>query len=129
MAKYVSELCPFYHLFLISSPAFSQIEQWYEHRYPSFVTLSSGGGGPLYDGNDLRGKVQLREQEQIRAIAFRQRSEDIMKNTLGDGPVPAALGPNEDMSTKEVLMYAGALVLSLIVLGMGIVWALIWYFD
>ncbi len=52
---------------------------------PSFVTLSSGGGGPLYDGNDLRGKVQLREQEQLRAIAFRQRSEDIMKRTLGDG--------------------------------------------
>jgi len=115
--------------FLRISIACGKIEQWYEHRYPSFVTLSSGGGGPLYDGNDLRGKVQLREQEQIRAIAFRQRSEDIMKRTLGDGPVPAALGPNEDMSTKEVLMYAGALVLSLIVLGMGIVWALIWYFD
>ena len=74
--------------------------------------------------------MQVREQEKIRALAFRKRTEEILKKGQdGDGVVPPALGPNEDLSTKEIITYAVGLVLLLIVLGLGIVFGLIWYFD
>lgn len=52
-----------------------------------------------------------------------------MKRTQNGEVVPPALGPNEDLSTKEILMYAVGLIFLLIVLGLGIVFGLIWYFD
>jgi len=107
--------------FLRISVACGKIEQWYEHRYPSFVTISTSGNGPQYDTDDLRGKMQVREEEKIR-----QLTAGIMNWKQTNG---AALGPNEDMSTKEVMMYTAALVFAVIALGLGIVWALVRYFD
>lgn len=54
-----------------------------------------------------------------------------MKRAQGDGTVhvPKELGPNENLSMKEVVLYASGLVILIIALGMGIVWALVRYFE
>ncbi|OJA11529.1 hypothetical protein AZE42_09514 [Rhizopogon vesiculosus] len=53
--------------FLKISVMCCKIEQWYEHNYPSFVTLGDKGG-PVYDSSDKRTAVYRAEEKKVAAL-------------------------------------------------------------
>jgi len=111
--------------FLRLSVACGRIEQWCEHKYPSFVRISSTKGVPDLDASDVRSKVVLLEKERADALTLQKRVETLQRT----GQAAAALGPNEDITTGELMLYVGGVLGAIIGLCLLVVWLIVRYSD
>lgn len=98
-----------------------QIEQWCEHHYPSFVSVSSGSGQLTLDMSDVRTRVVEAEKKKV-IERQAQRKVDALRNAQA---VP--MGPSEDMSTRELFMFVGGGLSLVVGLSAFIVWVIITY--
>lgn len=78
-----------------------QIEQWYEHQYPSFASVSSASGQLTLDMSDVRTRVVEAEKKKV-IERQAQRKVEALRNAQA---VP--MDPSEDMSTRELFMFVG----------------------
>ena len=96
---------------------FSQIEQWVERHYPSFISIT-GGSGALQtgiNGSDIRARIVKRNLE------IDQRHEKERREAAG---VPAP--PKQDDSWPwELFAFVGGMLAFVIALGAVIVWFII----
>ncbi|KAI5116930.1 hypothetical protein M0805_005563 [Coniferiporia weirii] len=112
--------------FLRISVACGKIEQWCERHYPSFVSVSSTDGGLALDSSDARSRIAARDKEISSAVAVRRRAEALASKSeeWAKGRVPP-----EEMSKNEVLMFVAAAFALVLVLSLGIVWAVLYFFT
>ena len=99
----------------------TQIEQWCEHHYPSFVSLSGGTGQLTLDMSDVRTRVVEAEKQKMVEKQAQRRSEALRNAQAGP------TGPVEEMSTRELVFIAGGGVALVVGLSAAIVWVMITY--
>ncbi|KAH8111776.1 squalene synthase [Phellopilus nigrolimitatus] len=109
--------------FLRISVACGKIEQWCEHHYPSFVTLGTGGASSL-DPTDARTRIAQHEEKVATQVLRRRRIEAARRPGAKEGPV----GPVQDFSTKDLLLYVGGIFLLILALALFAVWVMIRFF-
>jgi len=109
--------------FLQISVACGKIEQWCEHHYPTFVTLSkTGNGQQIFDPSDARTKIMELSEKREREIALEKR--------LGNGKrVPQKALGEDPGDFKEILFYVGAAFLIVMAVGVGAMFLLMRYFE
>jgi len=108
--------------FLKISIACGQIEQWCEHRYPSFVLLPQGSSGHSgIDSKDVRSQVINLEKKKIEDLALQNRTEAL----AGVAPI----GPAQDMSLNELFLYIGGAFVLILLLGLLVIWVVLQFTE
>lgn len=79
--------------------SFSQIEQWAEHHYPSFVIISAASGGGAsssinVEGGDARARLYAEIVEQEKAKAAQRRKDEILANLRSKGLLKPKYAPD-----------------------------------
>lgn len=104
-----------------------QIEQWCEHHYPSFVSVSKGASGnaqQVFDPSDARTQIVELAQKRDRQIVAEKKHG----NGTTNGAAQKALGEDPG-DFKEILFYVGAAFIIVMLVGLGAAWLLMQYFE
>ncbi|KAG7098792.1 hypothetical protein E1B28_000697 [Marasmius oreades] len=116
--------------FLRISVACGKIEQWCEVHYPSFVLLpSSSGQAVSFDPEDARTKVMQIDQKIDSDLRMRKRIEDIREKYGKSREEATAVVEDEGRFPYDILLYAGGLLLVVILLIIGVVWLVLRFSD
>lgn len=112
--------------FLQISVACGKIEQWCEHYYPSFVSVSksaSGNAQQVFDPTDARTQIVQLAEKRDRQLAIEKR--------MGNGAAKEAARPLGESSsdTREILLYVGAAFVIVFLIGIGAAWLLMQFFE
>ena len=116
-------LAPLFH----HTNAPTQIEQWCERHYPSFVRVGHVSGQIMFDPTDMRSKVAEADQARDRAVAREKRLAEVRAGAVVrpvDGP-----GAQEGTSFGEMIMYVGTAFLLVIGISLGAAWLMMQYFG
>ncbi|KAJ7197739.1 isoprenoid synthase domain-containing protein [Mycena pura] len=98
--------------FIRLSVACGKIEQWCEHYYPSFVTITdsvSGGVTQSISAADVRGRTFLAAEKADAELAQKARVEAIRARANANG---GAVHPSQEISMRELSMYVGGALLA-----------------
>ncbi|KAL4247780.1 phytoene/squalene synthase family protein [Abortiporus biennis] len=119
------------------SVACGKIEQWCEHNYPSFVSISPSKQ-QIFSPTDARSKVAMALDEAHRSAWLEKRRQELLVSA-GDSTKKAVeqirlereLGTTteDNSSTLELLMYMSAIFVGIGVVMVGIVYGLVYYLD
>lgn len=108
-----------------------KIEQWCERNYPSFVILQSSGHS--LDESDARARIAQRDVQLTHAVRRRKQAEELAAGGAGRGANgvngDAVAVQGQDLTTKEVILTIGGLLLAAVALASIIVWVIIKYFS
>ncbi|KAF9819317.1 hypothetical protein IEO21_02205 [Rhodonia placenta] len=112
--------------FLQISVACGKIEQWCEHYYPSFVSVSksaSGNAQQVFDPTDARTQIVQLAEKRDRQLAIEKR--------MGNGAAKEAARPlgESPSDTREILLYVGAAFVVIFLIGIGAAWLLMQFFE
>lgn len=111
--------------FLRLSVACGQIEQWCEHYYPSFVSVAPSGQGQLLNPMDRRSKVIELENKRDQDLIHEKRVRDAMAR----GVVVAERQEQANGGMPlEILAFITAIIVAIVVLSLGVSWAVIKFF-
>ena len=108
----------------------SQIEEWCEKRYPSYVLLSPNGY--LIDESDARKGIAKRDAELATELRRRKRAEELRTGVTADGVNGDHAVPNgetQEFSKKELAAMIGGLMAVSLILAFAIVWVIMKYFS
>ncbi|KZT10188.1 squalene synthase [Laetiporus sulphureus 93-53] len=113
--------------FLQISVACGKIEQWCEHHYPSFVTLSQSASGAnaqqVFDPSDARTQIAELAQKKDQELAIEKR---LKERGLANGRVPRDERPDDG---KEIMYYVIAALVLIFSVIVGIVWVVVQYLQ
>lgn len=104
-----------------------QIESWCEHNYPSFIQIGHTGTQTV-DPSDPRGQVVIRQQQLDSSLASKKRIEELRAGVVNGTATKSAVQPLE-IGKGELFMYVGAAFAVVMVLTLGVVWALLKYTE
>lgn len=110
----------------INTARYPQIEQWCEHYYPSFVSVSksaSGNAQQVFDPTDARTQIVQLAEKRDRQLAIEKR--------MGNGAAKEAARPlgESPSDTREILLYVGAAFVVIFLIGIGAAWLLMQFFE
>ncbi|KJA22820.1 hypothetical protein HYPSUDRAFT_40602 [Hypholoma sublateritium FD-334 SS-4] len=111
--------------FIRISIACGKIESWCEHYYPSFMQIGHTGTQTV-DPSDPRGQVVIRQQQLDSSLASKKRIEELRAGVVNGTATKSAVEPLE-IGKGELFMYVGAAFAVVMVLTLGVVWALLKY--